>query len=405
MADDFDLSDLYSTTREDEERRRKEAARAKQEAEEARQLALEERRQAEQQARKAELARLGAMNPIRRWINTHRTATIVFGTCALAILGIVAYFAVQNQRVEALLASCDASRFAEIPESQRERFIASWAQCPGEDIRAWAAANAGPSQASILETMAGDESVAVRKAVAANSSTPASSLAAMTSDSDVEVRLVLANRQVAVDTLALDLAPEVREVVTTSPLLSEESLVQLAEDDYSDVKLALIQREVRCLEQRDCLNLLPESALLALARDQDPQVCQAIPLAILSRAAVSAKAGEPWGSKMMVAASRCDSETTRAFVAQEASGKATDLLDRLGRDPSPQVRAMVALNVNTDPQVLASLATDKSADVRIAVAQALNVTPEILALLQQDSDREVRRAAEQTLKGRSGGDS
>jgi hypothetical protein len=325
------------------------------------------------------------MNPVRRWIVTHKVAAAVIALSVVVIIGAVAYSLVsarlEQQRIEDLLLSCDAKRANVIPQAQLGRFIAEWSACENTDARIWAVREAGEPEAAMLADLATDESPEVRLAVIANPATPSSVHETLATDPDASVRLALARAQFQLDQLVSDPSPEVRAAVAQAPSLSEDAMKQLSQDSDPTVKKLLLSR-----------GDLSRGALLALARDGDSQICAGLPIAVMEQVAEEAEANDVWASDMLLAASRCPDDTMRRYAAREATGSAASLLLDLAADASESVRVAVAGNAASTWESLSPLSSDKSPTVRAAVAGNDNATPESLSQLVSDPDSQVRLA-------------
>ena len=78
------------------------------------------------------------------------------------------------------------------------------------------------------------------------------------------------------------------------------------------------------------------------------------------------------------------------YIINGESSSASDYLEELSKDDSPNVRSIVASNPNTSEKVLNKLAVDKSEDVRQTVASNPNTSEKVLNKLAVDKSEDVR---------------
>jgi hypothetical protein len=84
----------------------------------------------------------------------------------------------------------------------------------------------------------------------------------------------------------------------------------------------------------------------------------------------------------------------RRWVARNKTTPA-EMLDRLARDPDPQVRWDVAITNRTPPTTLTLLAGDDDESVRARVARHRHTPDDVVERLRCDRSAIVRRAAEE----------
>ena len=231
-------------------------------------------------------------------------------------------------------------------------------------IRARVAQNRRVPQ-QLLRRLAQDDSVRVRVAVAAHPSTPVSVAEMLADDDAADVRVQVAwQRQLPsrlVRRLARDCSEEVRIAVAMNPQTPREVVEALAEDRIASVRRAAVH-PVGAIGSNRRNDLL----LLQLAEDRAVTVRQA---------------------------------AARLLPHWPPSGRPppgvrpgrNPVWARLASDPSADVRAAIAQNLDTHAPLLATLATDSHKEVRRAAAGNPSTPLEALRILARDDVRWVRQ--------------
>lgn len=294
-----------------------------------------------------------------------------------------------QQRALSVLAYYDVDILRKLADDKSER----------SRIAAASAINAG-SPLDLIQRLARDSSVNVRKAVARNTETPVSILSELSKDKASSVREAVAlniktppkrlwemidapdlvgyvarNQGLSLEmlrALAANANPDTRAIVAANPSTPEEILLVLARDEDSRVKKSILAHPAR-----------PVAVLKVLAKDTDPTVranlayYSRLPMEILT---ILLQDPEP---------------CVRIAIGQNSaiwnSSRWQDISRELARDKDEGVRLVAAANPCIDQETLLELASDPSSKVRLVVAGNTKVTPDILAKLAADEDVLIRR--------------
>lgn len=215
----------------------------------------------------------------------------------------------------------------------------------------------------VLERLAADNDVDVRRAVARHERLPQSTMVALAADPGWEVRLeVLQNPS------------------TPTELIAETATSVLR--DAPDWRLPGVLAAVIDLASSEVPGGVIEEALVRLSksRHRDPDVREVAashertPPAVLTRLARVA-----------------DSYIQAAVAANPRTP--VDALEKLSTDPDEYVRTRVSGNEATPPASIIALSHDASAKVRQGIAARVSLVPGVLERLLNDESREVRESA------------
>lgn len=259
------------------------------------------------------------------------------------------------------------------------------------------AENGYSTSSEVLQTLARDDDVGVRRAVARNKHTPMEALLTLALDQDEEVRrAVLENEHVPVKalyTLAQDLSPWVRKWVARNKSTPVEIVYKLAQDPKAGVREAIAWNGLTPLEIVCKLAQDPEAQVRSavawnestpleivykLAQDPEAQVREAV--ATKKRISTTAQHILAWDRKPEV----------RQMVASR--GQDPGVLQILAQDADAVVRRRIAWNPCTPVDVLRVLAQDLNIDVRTGVGRNKQTPAELLRTLAHDQEQAVRQA-------------
>ncbi|WP_139146571.1 hypothetical protein [Arthrobacter sp. SW1] len=247
----------------------------------------------------------------------------------------------------------------------------------------------------------------IRAAVAANTSTPANVLEALSADSDEYVRIRASGNEstppTAINALSHDASPKVRQVIAGRVILAPGVLERLLEDESHGVRgIALSNpgaREVFCRRGESFDDAVAEfneqqapvpasrTTLLEKAADKRADVRLTVAFDPETDADILAFLGGERRSKQV-----------RRAVAANPNAQA-NLLASLAEDSDAPVRQAVAFNGATPARVLADLA-GRSIDLALVVALNPDAPDEVLELLADDAEPLVRFVATGMRLGR-----
>ncbi|MCC2321358.1 variant leucine-rich repeat-containing protein [Cellulomonas xiejunii] len=217
----------------------------------------------------------------------------------------------------------------------------------------------------VLEVLAHDADVDVRRAVAAAPDTGPELLTTLCSDRDARVVAVAKAASEKDPTELSRMAGSTDELVL--------SVVRRNPGTPVEVKGALAVRllpnsDVETLRQIARDETTPSEVLNALASHADRSV----------RFSLASRGGLPTQAQVRLAGDPL--EEIRKAVAVNATTQPL-LLTRLASDSSPEVRQEVAKNASTPPEVFTTLATDKDPEVQVAIAGNQQAPQHALALI------------------------
>ena len=220
-----------------------------------------------------------------------------------------------------------------------------------------------------LKVLLGDRYAAARSHAVANHNTPAHLAETLARDRAVTVRCCVAKRTRSSGvllTLAGDPNRRVRDTVASNLAATEAVLASLATDQCEWVRSSVASHPAASA-----------STLAALAADPD------------SRPRHSVARNDKTAPDLLSVLAADTEEPIKSGVAQNTATP-TELLETLASDADNYVRGSVALNAASPSELLETLAADRSSLVRSLVARNPSASPELLAALAHDNDEWVR---------------
>jgi len=271
------------------------------------------------------------------------------------------------------------------------RLVAAWHKLTPSDVQARILARDGGlgtrryqarygTNHLLLELLAADADVEVRRRVAQNPKTRRQALEALLGDEDVKVRRSVAGRGgisgQSRARLARDKAPEVRRAAVRW-VLDDQTQRHAAKDPAASVRGALAQNPTISAATAALLTA-DESASIRAVAAKHPK----LPLHVLRQLAADTN------------------YLIRLGAARNLSAPA-DLLRSLAEDRTADVRAAVAVAAATPIDVLLALAADRDGVVRRVVPYSPRTPLTVLRKLARDPDASVNRAAKKALAKRA----